>query len=198
MRTIVVSAIACAVATGAPAMAQVDWLSEVRLGVVAHDLDLLGDGSGGTESGVNIQAEIVLESPKALSWAFSPRPWGQFSVNTDGDTNYGGIGLAWTTPRERRIFGEVDFGVVIHDGVINVPPISDNPDEIAKRIRLAETRVLFGSRELFRTALGLGVRVTDTIDAQLVIEHLSHGQVFADGKNEGLDTIGVRFGYRLQ
>ncbi len=169
-------------------------LSEFRIDLMDHDISVLNEGTGGKEDGFNIEFEVVFDSPEILSWALKPRPYLNFSWNTEEETNFGGGGLIWTTPDlADRFFGEAAFGVVVHDGVVDLPPSPSDP----VRIRLAEERVIFGSRQLFRSSLAAGVHLNETWDAALVFEHLSHGQVFANGKNEGLDTFGVRLAYKF-
>ncbi len=192
MRVMVMAAVA-ALATGAGAQAAPSWIDEARIGVLDHDISVISEGAGGKEEGPNVQLELVFESPDALRWAFSPRPFVNWSINTAGDTNFGGAGLAWTTNRDNAWYAELDFGIVTHDGVVDLPEDPGDP----VRIRLDQERVVFGSRELFRTAVGVGRRVTDRVDALLVFEHLSHGQILGDGKNEGLDNLGVRIHYRF-
>jgi len=167
------------------AFAQVE---EVRLGVLDHDINLTGNGAGGKEGGVNIAVELVFASPNFLSWAWSPRPFIHGSLNTDGLTNFAGAGLSWQFDLTDRIFFESNSGLVIHDGITQ---LSDDPGD-PERILLDATRVILGSRVLFRLALSLGVRVNDDWDASVVFEHLSHGQILASGRNEGLDNIGFR------
>jgi lipid A 3-O-deacylase len=181
-----------ATASAAAASASVFGIDEVRVGAYKHDVTVFNSGTGGKESGVNIQGEIVFDSPLLLAPLLKPRPYANFSANSDGGTNFGGVGLSWQTPQARKFFGGVDFGVVIHDGVKELPADPANLD----RQRLAEERAILGSRSLFRTALSAGYRVSDSIDMAVVFEHLSHGQILGSGKNEGLDNIGVRIAWR--
>lgn len=167
---------------------------ELRLGLMQHDFDALNNGAGGKESGLNISVEALLQSPDFLEVLGSPRPYANFSWNDAGDTNFGGVGLAWQTPAWRdRVFGELDLGVVVHDGVVSIPDDLNNP---LRRI-LDTNRVILGSRELFRSVLGVGYRASDDWDVQVTFEHLSHGQILASGRNEGLDNIGLRFSRRF-
>ncbi len=167
---------------------------EFRLGVLAHDVALVTSGSGGVEDGPNLAIEGLLASPGFFKWIGSPRPYANFSWNLGGDTNFGGVGLAWQTPAWRnRVFGEFGLGVNWHDGVVDLPEQRDDP----VRLRLNDTRVLLGSREVFRTTLAAGYRVTDDWDVTIVYEHLSHGQILGTDRNQGLDNIGVRLGRRF-
>ncbi len=175
----------CAATIPSAAYAQIE---EVRLGALIHDVNVTGNGAGGKESGVNIAGELVFSSPEFLSWAWAPRPYVNLSLNTDGLTNFGGAGLAWSHTFGERVFGEFDFGLVIHDGITTLPTNPADP----VRIRLDATRVILGSDVLFRSVFALGLHIDENWDGALVFEHLSHGQILAQGRNEGLDNIGIR------
>lgn len=168
-------------------------LEEARLNVLVHDVNLTGNGAGGKESGADIQGELVFSSPSFLSWAGSPRPYLNGSLNTSGKTNFGGAGLAWQKDFTSTFYGEFDFGLVIHDGIVNLPPNPADP----RRIRLDATRVVLGSRVLFRPTFVLGLHLNEQWDAAVMFEHLLHGQILASGRNEGLDNLGVRLSYKF-
>lgn len=164
---------------------------ELRLGMFGHDLTVGNIGAGGAEDGENLTMEAVLPSPAALRFLGKPRPYAQFSMNSASETNFGGVGLVWQTPRTRGgLFGEFGFGVVVHDGVLDV---TDRAPSDPYRIETAQNRVLFGSRDLFRSTFALGTPVNSNWDLTAVFEHLSHGQILGSGRNQGLDTVGVRF-----
>ncbi len=191
----IAAAALAAMAGPAAAFDRVLGLDEVRLGVLEHDVATFNEDSGGFEDGFNIAAEVVFKSPGPFRYILSPRPYGLFSWNSAGGTNFGGGGLNWTTPAWRdRVFAEAGVGYVLHDGVVELPSDPADPN----RIRLAATRVTFGSRDLFRTHLAAGVRLTPRLDAAVVVEHLSHGQILGDDSNQGLDNIGLRLSYRLR
>ncbi|MBU3921915.1 MAG: acyloxyacyl hydrolase, partial [Alphaproteobacteria bacterium] len=62
---------------------------------------------------------------------------------------------------------------------------------------ISEETVFFGSRDLFRTSLALNGDLGDKWGAQVMYEHLSHGQILGSGRNQGIDNVGVRVIYRL-
>lgn len=163
-------------------------IEAVRIGVYDHDVNLTGNGAGGKEDGINLAGEVVFASPDFLWWAGSPRPFLNLSINTSGETNFGGAGLAWSADVGQLLFAEFDFGLVYHDGISTLP--TDPGDPI--RIHQDATRVILGSDVLFRSVFGLGMHVNEQWDVALIFEHLSHGQILAQGRNEGLDNIGFR------
>ena len=85
-------AAAAAVLVAPAATAQV---SSVALGVMKHNICVSDCKNADKESGVNINGELRFASPDFLGWAFSPHPYLMASVNTDGNTSYGGVGLEW-------------------------------------------------------------------------------------------------------
>lgn len=171
-----------------PAMAQVE---EMSLGFAKHDVDL-GKNTG-KEGGYDIQGEVVFASPEFLHWAFKPRPYLNVSINTDGDTNFGGAGLQWKGDFATQMFGEFSFGLVYNDGITSLPADPADP----MRIELANTRALLGSEILFMEQIGLGAHMSENWDASVYFQHLSHGKILSDGNNEGLNNIGMKFTYRF-
>lgn len=170
-------------------------VSEARLGVAAHGLDLNG-GEDAPEGGVNVSGEIVFVSPGFLRYLLAPRPFVHGSLNSRGDTSFYGVGLAWEQHVfQDRAFGEIDFGVARHDGIIDRPP----PDDPAFA-DVSANRSLLGARYLFRVSLGVGYKLSDRWRAQVFYEHLSNGQILngeRTDRNQGLDNVGLRIGYRF-
>src|SRR5690606_8449663 len=104
----------------------------------------------------------------------SPRAVVLGSVNSDGDTSFAAVGLAWTRRLSDRLSGELQFGLAVHDGSL------EGPDP---------THLQLGSRELFRTALGVDYVLNDRWAVGVQWEHLSHGELLAGTgmPNQGLD-----------
>ena len=177
-----------------PAMAaRAGPVDEVRLGVVQHNVCIASCDNANKEDGPSISGEVVLNSPDFLNIIGNPRPYVMGSVNTAGDTNFGGACLHWNWDFAQGWSLEPGFGYVIHYGELNFPFPQGDPrnDPIS-----AET-VFFGSRDLFRTSLALNRDLSDRWGAQLMFEHLSHGQILGSGRNQGTDNVGVRVYYRL-
>ncbi|KPP81176.1 MAG: putative outer membrane receptor [Oceanicaulis sp. HLUCCA04] len=163
-------------------------ISEVRVGVVVHDL------ARDIEDGVQIAGQIVFDSPDFLSPVWSPRPYVYGSFNSQGNTNLGSAGLLWTGSFTDRLSVDGGFGIAYHDGVRDVSQLpADDPD----RIRLAGSRALLGSRFLFHTQLGVDYAVTPRLAVGVYYEHFSNGQILGQGRNQGLDEIGARLSWRF-
>lgn len=178
----------------APALAaQAGPVEEVRLGVVAHNVCIANCDNANKEDGPNINGEIVFASPDFLNILWSPSPYVVASVNTAGDTSFGGFGLQWDWEFAEGWAIEPGVGYVIHDGELTFPFPQGDP----RNDPISETTVFFGSRDLFRTSLSLNKDLGEKWGVQLMYEHLSHGQILGSGRNQGLDNIGVRLRYRL-
>ena len=181
----VAAASLAALLAAAPAHAQI---SELRVGVVAHDL------VDHAEDGPQIALEALFNSPDWLGWAGSPRPYLYGSFNTQGYTNLGAAGLHWTGRLTDRLSLEGAFGISYNDGVEDVV---DLPPDDPYRIETARTRALLGSRWLFHSRLGVDVALTERWAVGAYYEHFSHGQILAEGRNQALDEAGVRLSYRF-
>lgn len=174
-----------------PGAASAQVLDEARFGVTAHNTCILYCDNSNKEDGPNLNGEIVLNSPDFLDLVWSPRPYAMASVNTAGDTSFAGAGLYWNWDFAGGWSFEPGLGYVVHDGELDFPFPQGDPrnDPVS-----AET-VFLGSRDLFRTSLALNRDLSGPWGVQLLFEHYSHGQILGNGRNQGLDNIGVRVRY---
>ena len=187
-----------------PAWAQV---AEERAGIGAHDLRVLSDQTVKEDSGV-INGEIIFEEPEFLKWALSPQPYIGGQLNLGGGTSYGGAGLLWRQNFGKKFYGDFSFGVVIHDGTLeaDLPTIDINDFESVeafladpqaqailneRSFRLLNT-LEYGSRILLREQLTLGYRLDEKWALEGYFEHVSHGNIWTDGPNDGSDSAGFR------
>lgn len=176
---------------GAPA-AQAG-IDEIHVGVMQHNICVINCKNADKEDGPNIELQLSFDSPSFLSWAGSPQPYVMVSANTAGDTSFGGVGLEWRWDFAENWAIEPGVGYVIHDGEIENPYPSGSPQAAA----FAAEHVQYGSRDLFRTSIGITRDFEGPWEGQLFYEHLSHGQILGTGRNQGVDQIGIRFGYQL-
>ncbi|WP_269714663.1 acyloxyacyl hydrolase [Caulobacter sp. NIBR2454] len=199
MRKLLLAASAVFAALAGPVCAQ-----EAFVGVFGHDVTFIGDalgvGAAGKEDGMDIMLGVRSQRWERAAWLGKPKFYAMVSGNTSGDTSFVSGGLAWPID-----FGEEDgfyfqpaLGLAYQDGYSKLPDFREpglTPAELQRRIDLREERVEFGSKILFQPELTLGYRFNDKIAAELSWVHLSHGQILASGKNEGLDDVGVRLVY---
>lgn len=168
-------------------------VDEIHVGVMQHNICVTNCKNADKEDGPNVEVQVSFDSPGFLSWAASPQPYVLASVNTAGDTSFGGLGLEWRWNFADNWALEPGVGYVVHDGEVD-NPFANGTQEAAD---FAEEHVLLGSEDLFRTSLGLTYDFEGPWEAQVLFEHLSHGQIIGSGRNQGMDEIGLRFGYQF-
>ena len=162
-----------------PEKNQAGWLHEIRVGVLAHDVDGLWSGSR-REDGIDINGELIFSQPVFSLLSGNVRPNLGVSVNTQGDTSklYGG--MLWQLDAKSGMFLDLGLGAALHDGEL------ETSDEDKKAL---------GSRILFRVSIEVGYGLNEHHRISILFDHVSNGY-FAD-PNEGLDTLGLRYGYRF-
>lgn len=168
-------------------------VDEVRLGIMQHNVCVSDCNNSNKEDGPNLNGELVFTSPDILDILYSPRPFLVASANLSGDTSFGGVGLLWNWDFAEGWSFEPGLGYVIHDGEL-APPF---PQGDPRNIPFNETTVYLGSEDLFRISLALNREVGERWGVQLQYEHLSHGQIIGNGRNQGMDTIGARVFWRF-
>ena len=177
-----------------------DIVAEARLNVLAFNPDIgINPSNDGQEGGASIQAEILFHTPRLLRWKyfFSPEPFILGSVNTAGDTNFGGFGLSWDFQlgKKQKWEFETNLAYIVHDGTIDIPfpGVAGN----AENDEVSANDILFGSRDLFRTTFAINRHIDERWGVSFVYEHLSHGQILGSGRNQGSDSMGGRVYYRF-
>lgn len=103
-------------------------------------------------------------------------------IGTEGSANtvYGGIN--WTIDLNDKIFFDVGFGGLWHDGNL--------------RNTGSETGAQLGCRFLFREYAAVGYRINQNWNISTQIEHASHANL-CDGPNDGITRAGLMLGYRF-
>jgi hypothetical protein len=153
-------------------------VSELRAGVLAHDVDGLWSGTR-RESGVDWNAEIIFFRPGLdVLWG-KLRPNLGASINDHGDTSKVYAGALWEFEWSWGFFFDAALGAALHDGKL------DSHQRDRKEL---------GSRVLIRAGFDFGFgfgphRLMATFD------HVSNAGLASP--NQGLDTLGARYGYRF-
>lgn len=178
----------CAALTAIVApLANAEIVDSVRLGVMAHNIKVTDDKNADKEDGVNINGEIRFNGIEQLSWIGSPHPFVMASVNTASETSFAAAGLEWDFEFADGWHLEPGVSYAMHTGELKI-----KGDTAAERAAYQEEFLLLGSRDLFRTSLALTRDFNEKWSAQLLFEHLSHGQILGNGRNQGLDEFGIR------
>ena len=153
---------------------------EVYGGVYAHGVDTPFTFDT-QEGGVDLQAGYRFAEIEALA---DMQPYVFGSVNLDGDTNFGGVGVSWKADIG-PVYVRPGVGLVLHDA----PDFRVNPQ--------TGYRTDLGSRILFEPELAVGVDLSDRWSVEASWVHISNAQIFNSEQNPGIDTMGLRVNYRM-
>lgn len=165
-------------ASAAPAFSN-DLFYDVKIGVLAHDVPDLWSGTQLESDAADINFEVMFNYGLPFLGGVI-RPAVGASINTDGATSQVYFDARWQIELNDRLFFATGLGVAVHDGKLK-------PTK-------ADMKAL-GSTALFHIPLELGFRFDEHNSVSIWFEHISNAGL-AD-HNEGLDRIGVRYGYRF-
>ncbi len=178
--------------------------AELLVGAFAHDVTFIGDaigvGAAGREGGTDLQFGLRSDRIDSLRLIGRPQAHGLVSINSDRTSNFVAAGLSWPVDMPAGFYVRPGLGLAYTDGEVGLPPVNApglTPPEIQRRLKLYHSRIDFGSHLLFQPELSVGRVLSPRWSAELSYVHLSNGQVFAHGKNQGLDDAGLRLIYKL-
>ena len=164
------------------------WLSEIRAGALKHAVSLVGNTA--KETGIDGNIELLFQTPSWLKFLWSPRPMTGVSANSSStNTDLAYTGLTWEWNPWADLILDFSFGFAIHNGKLKYDATEVFPEDAGRHRE-------FGCRWLFRETLEAGWLFANRHLASLMWSHYSHGGL-CDDKNEGLDNIGIRYGYRF-
>jgi lipid A 3-O-deacylase len=166
------------------------FVDEVKSGVLAHDVGFLGHH---TESGADVNIEMLFTPPDLLAILGSPRPHIGADINTAGNTSDAYLGLTWGISVIQNLFhpGDAVFlqgslGGAYQDGLVG----NSNPNE-----EHPPGRKLLGSPVLFRESAELGYQMTPTISVSAILDHISNANLATH--NAGITSAGARLGVKF-
>ncbi len=159
----------------------------ISVGLLDHDVSDLWSGFR-REEGADFNAEIAFKSLHEFDLiSCSPfdldllvYPAAGFSINNRGDTSklYGDLRFEFRF--DSVLFFVLGAGGAVHDGKLDT---------------MRRDRKSLGSRLLFHIPIELGLEIEEHHRVSLFFDHVSNAYL-AD-KNEGLDTLGLRYGYKF-
>jgi hypothetical protein len=152
------------------------------------------------ERGLDFQFGYRTDRIDSLSGIGRPEADAFVMFNTRTSTHMAAVGLSWPINLGEGVYLRPGFGLAYTTGKAVLPPANApglSPAEIQRRINLAHRRIDFGSNVLFKPELALGVNVSERLALEVSYVHFSHGQVFHQGKNQGLDDLGARVVWRF-
>ncbi len=184
-------------ASSSPLVPTMDWLDEVHVGVLSHDVHF----AGSVEHGADLNAEVVFKSPFSLpaDWAsmplrqlLTPHPAIGFDLNTTGETSQIYLESVWMFSTQLPIrFNVGDLGR--HDVFFNVG--LGGAINNGKRHSEDPNRKSLGSHVLFHASAEVGIRLTRHSDVSLHFDHSSNAGL--SRYNDSLNNAGVRIGWRF-
>ena len=177
-RLLVCLALACSWAGAADAEG---LIRELRGGVLAHDVPDLWSGFRTEKDAVAINIEAIL-SPALPLFGGTIRPAIGASIATNGGTSNAYLDARWEFETPTGIFFSVGLGATIHNGETDLLAVNQS----AKAL---------GSHLLFHIPAEIGYRFDRHNSLSVYFEHMSNG--YTQDQNEGLDRLGVRYGYRF-
>lgn len=163
---------------GAPAHAD-GLIRELKIGGLYHDVPNLWSGFQLEPRSADINVEVLFGPHIELLWG-KLRPALGATVNTRGATSKIYADARWEIESRSGVFLALGIGAAVHDGVTG--PVDPHLKAL-------------GSRLLFHFPAELGWRWDGHNSLSIYFEHISNG--YTQDYNEGLDAIGVRYGYRF-
>lgn len=170
----------------APAAAQTNFIDEVKLGGLAHDVGFL---THHVEPGADVNVEVLFRSPDFLRVIGAPRPHIGADINTSGNTSDGYFGLTWGARLIDLLgvapgfFVNGSLGGAVHDGYLTTP----YPPPPGRK--------LLGSRILFRESAEVGYQLTPVTNVSLILDHISNANLAP--RNAGITSAGARVGFKF-
>jgi lipid A 3-O-deacylase len=154
-------------------------ISELKLGALYHDPGELWSGFRREPASLDVNVEVIL-APHLAILGGALRPALGASFNVEGGTSKAYLDARWEFETASRIFFAIGLGAAIHDGETRA---------------VDPTRKALGSRVLFHIPAEIGWRWDGHNSVSVYFEHISNG--YTQDANEGLDSIGVRYGYKF-
>jgi lipid A 3-O-deacylase len=155
------------------------FIDELKIGVLWHDVPDLWSGFRAEPNSADINIEALL-SPSVAFLGGIIRPAIGGSISTVGATSDAYIDARWQYETPSGIFFGLGLGAAVHNGQLQLEDWD---------------RKALGSRVLFHIPAEIGYRFDEHNSLSTYFEHMSNA--YTVSPNEGMDRIGVRYGYRF-
>jgi len=149
---------------------------EIIIGAGSHDVGVFGRKKE-RGSDLNLEVRLLPIDWDIWKYIFSPTPHLGVHINTNGNTNQFFFGGNWMFELGSNLFAGGSLGFAVHDGELDTD----------KRGRKD-----LGMQILFRESLEFGIRFQERYALSIMLDHISNASI--DDQNEGLDTVGLRYG----
>lgn len=160
-------------------------ISELRAGLYGHDIGLVSNRKEPAELAGT--GEVLFKRPtwrfenRFVNWFLTPRPHLGIYVPFGKGTTFGYAGVTWDVRVFGPFFFEFGFGGAVHNGNL------DKSDPEMKAL---------GTHLLFHEQISIGVELTQNLRVIASLHHISNGEINSRF-NSGMDTAGVRIGYKF-
>ena len=155
------------------------FISEFKIGALAHDVPYLWSGFNKEPITVDLNVEAQF-SPLFHFWGGRVYPALGATINFYGYTSKAYLDVRWQKEYESNVFFALGIGVAVHNG---------------ESFTTATDFKQLGRQWLFHPNVELGYRFDPRQSVSIYFEHISNASTAE--RNQGLDTIGVRYGYRF-
>lgn len=171
----------CALVLGlsAPAASAQGILHELKIGGLYHDSPELWSGFQLERRSIDINVEALFGPHIDLLWG-AIRPMVGATISTVGATSKAYAGARWEIETNSGLFFGLGLGGAVHDGKLRITDVD---------------RKALGSRLLFHIPIEVGWRWDGHNSLSFYFEHSSNA--YTQDHNEGLDGVGMRYGYRF-
>ena len=149
---------------------------EIIIGGGSHDVGVFGRKKE-RGSDLNLEVRLLPIDWDIWKYIFSPTPHLGIHINTNDNTNQFFFGGNWMFELGSNLFAGGSLGFAVHDGELDTD----------KRGRKD-----LGMQILFRESLEFGIRFQERYALSIMLDHISNASI--DDQNEGLDTVGLRYG----
>jgi hypothetical protein len=154
-------------------------IHELKIGALHHDTPHLWARHQLEPDAVDLNVEVMF-SPAFHFLGGTIRPAVGGTVNFGGYTSRGYADLRWQYETASGVFFGLGLGVAVHNGETG-PSHAD--------------RKALGSQVLFHIPVEIGLRLDTRNSVSLYFEH--HSNAYTQRYNEGIDGLGIRYGYRF-
>jgi lipid A 3-O-deacylase len=170
-----------ALASGCGAFAQqAPFVREVKIGVLAHDIPDIWSGFR-LERGTDLNVEVILSPALPLFGGFvRPAVGGSLNIGSHHGTSKAYLDARWEFEGSAGWFVGLGIGAALHNGLLD--PVDP-------------ARKALGRRVLFHFPLEFGIRLDAHSSVSVYFDHMSNA--YTKPSNEGLDTLGMRYGYKF-
>jgi hypothetical protein len=194
MRTALKAALAAVAAS--MCLASVAKADDVFGGFYGHGLGVAGREQDSFDTMVGYRTNRI----DALWWLFRPEVHAMISINDKYSTDFVAAGFDWRVQFSKQWYIRPGIGLSYTTGKAGLPPANVpglTPSEENARLHLYYTRIDFGDHVLFEPELAVGYNLNPKWAIEASYVHLSNGQILHQGKNQGLDDVGLRLNYHF-